>query len=83
MHRNQYTDAPKIELPEVVDAKTLAGLLDLNGRTVRKLAERKILIRSGVGKYQLKGSILGYIEHARRPPPITWGELMFGSGKNE
>jgi hypothetical protein len=30
MHRNQFTDAPKIELPEVVDARTLAGLLGLD-----------------------------------------------------
>jgi hypothetical protein len=72
---------------EFVPGKFLATIFNVNERTVRKLADKGVLIRCEPGKYALCQSVQGYVEHVRRPPPISWDMALLkdfdaGRGKN-
>ena len=48
-----------------VPAKALASWLGISDRAVRQAAEAGHVVRIGAGKYDLKASIITYVEHLR------------------
>jgi phage terminase Nu1 subunit (DNA packaging protein) len=52
-------------MAEGVPAKTLAVLLDMNDRVVRRLAAEGIIVRAGRNQYLLAPSVRNYVRHLR------------------
>jgi phage terminase Nu1 subunit (DNA packaging protein) len=52
-------------MAEGVPAKTLAVLLDMDERVVRRLAAKGIIVRAGRNQYLLAPSVRNYVRHLR------------------
>ena len=52
-------------MAEGVSAKTLAVLLDMDERVVRRLAAEGIIVRAGRNQYLLAPSVRNYVRHLR------------------
>ncbi|WP_288077661.1 hypothetical protein [Shinella sp.] len=48
-----------------VSAKELGTWLDVSDRSIREMADKGIVIRVAVGKYDLQASVLGVVRHQR------------------
>ena len=50
-------------MDEIVDTKTIEEFFGISGRTVRDLAAKGVIAKSGHGKYDLKLSITSYVDY--------------------
>jgi Phage DNA packaging protein, Nu1 subunit of terminase len=60
----------------IVGAREVADWLGVSDRTVRDLADRSIIIRTGRGKYDLRASIAAYTAHLREVSAGRGGETQ-------
>lgn len=50
-------------MDEIVDSKTIEDFFGISGRTVRDLAAKGVIAKSGHGKYNIKLSIPSYVDY--------------------
>jgi len=63
-------------MAEGITGQSLAGLLDLDMESIRKLKHAGIVVGSGLrGRYLLAPSVRNYVRHLKqRPPRINGGQ---------
>src|ERR1700720_982519 len=67
---------------EGMPAKTLAVLLDMDERVVRRLAAEGIIVRAGRNQYLLAPSVRNYVRHLREVAAGRQGNELNAVGEN-